>query len=107
MNPRAVWFLAGTFAGVYGAIKARRAAYRLSMPGLIDQANAVNTAVRYFRAEMEVGMRSKEHELRRDALENALFNRPHAVELPAKDEPAGSELAEHGGIELPADRKSA
>lgn len=71
MTPRALWFVAGTAAGVYASLKARRAAHRLSMPGLIDQANAVGTGWRAFSSELHDGMRTKEHELRTEALGNA------------------------------------
>ncbi|GAA3527283.1 hypothetical protein AFL01nite_03820 [Aeromicrobium flavum] len=64
MSARLVWFVAGTAAGVYGSVKAKRAAYRASMPGLIDQAAALGTGVRAFRAELAEGKHSKEHQLR-------------------------------------------
>ena len=52
MRGRTVWFVAGTAAGVYAATKARRAAYRLSMPGLIDQAAAAGLGWRAFAGEL-------------------------------------------------------
>ena len=64
MSARVVWFVAGAAAGVYSSVKAKRAAYRLSMPGLIDQAAALGSGVRAFRAEMHEGMNTKEHQLR-------------------------------------------
>ncbi|RLV55408.1 hypothetical protein D9V41_11675 [Aeromicrobium phragmitis] len=68
MTPRVLWFVAGTAAGVYASVKARRAAYRMSMPGLIDQASALGSGVRAFNAEMREGMQAKEYQLRSEAL---------------------------------------
>lgn len=64
MSNKALWFIAGTAAGVYASVKAKRAAYRLSMPGLIDQASALGVGVRAFKAEMQDGMYEKEFEIR-------------------------------------------
>ena len=44
MSNKVLWFVAGTAAGIYASVKAKRAAYRLSMPGLIDQASALGVA---------------------------------------------------------------
>jgi hypothetical protein len=60
MIGRAVWFAAGAAAGVYGSVKARRAAYRLSGPGIIDQAAALGVGWRAFSAELRAGMRERE-----------------------------------------------
>ena len=68
MSTRIVWFVAGTAAGVYASVKARRAAYRVSMPGLIDQAAALGSGARAFRAELANGMNAKEHQLRTQLL---------------------------------------
>ncbi|WP_293786970.1 DUF6167 family protein [uncultured Aeromicrobium sp.] len=68
MTSRVLWFVAGTAAGVYASVKARRAAYRLSMPGLADQASALGSGVRAFSAEMREGMQAKEHQLRSEVL---------------------------------------
>lgn len=66
MRPtRAAWFLAGTAAGVYASVKTRRAAYRLSMPGLIDQAAALGTGWRAFSAEVRDGAAARETDLAR------------------------------------------
>ncbi len=64
MSTRIVWFVAGTAAGVYASVKARRAAYRVSMPGLVDQAAALGSGVRAFNAEVREGMHAKEHQIR-------------------------------------------
>ena len=63
MTGRALWFVAGTATGVYAAAKARRAAYRLSMPGLIDQAAAAGLGWRAFAGELRDGMTLYEHEV--------------------------------------------
>ena len=60
MIDRAVWFAAGAAAGVYGTVKARRAAYRLSGPGMIDQAAAMGVGWRAFSADLREGMRERE-----------------------------------------------
>ncbi len=58
-----IWFVAGSAAGVYAAAKARRAAYRLSMPGLVDQTAAAGLGWRAFRAELRDGMETREREV--------------------------------------------
>lgn len=72
MSARLVWFVAGAAAGVYSSVKAKRAAYRLSMPGLIDQAAALGSGVRAFRSEMQEGMASQEQHLRSHLLDHDL-----------------------------------
>jgi hypothetical protein len=57
---RTAWFAAGAAAGVYGTVKARRAAYRLSAPGIIDQAAALGVGWRAFSADLREGMRERE-----------------------------------------------
>ena len=63
MRGRTLWFVAGTATGVYATTKARRAAYRLSMPGLIDQAAAAGLGWRAFAGELRDGMTLYEHEV--------------------------------------------
>ena len=63
MSARIVWFVAGSAAGVYVAAKAKRAAYRLSMPGLVDQAAALGLGWRAFSAELREGMETREREV--------------------------------------------
>lgn len=63
MRARIVWFVAGSAAGVYATAKARRAAYRLSMPGLVDQAAALGLGWRAFSAELRDGMETREREV--------------------------------------------
>jgi hypothetical protein len=66
MKARIVWFVAGSAAGVYATAKARRAAYRLSMPGLVDQAAALGLGWRAFSAELRDGMETRERDVVRE-----------------------------------------
>lgn len=72
MNGRVVWFVAGSVAGAVASVKARRAAYRLSMPGLIDQAAALGEGVRAFSDEVRVGMDDRTRQL-----QQGLHEPPH------------------------------
>jgi len=63
MMGRALWFAAGAAAGVYGAAKARRAAYRLSGPGIIDQAAALGVGWRAFSADLRDGMQERQDDV--------------------------------------------
>ena len=65
MRSRIIWFVAGSAGGVYATVKARRAAYRLSMPGLVDQAAALGLGWRAFSAEVNEGMEAREHDIAR------------------------------------------
>lgn len=83
MRARAVWFVAGSAVGVYASAKARRAAYRVSMPGLIDQAAALGTGWRAFAEEVRDGMSTAETRL----AEQITPPRP-PLEAPSADQPA-------------------
>jgi hypothetical protein len=63
MMGRAFWFTAGAAAGVYGAVKARRAAYRLSAPGIIDQAAALGVGWRAFSTDLRDGMQARQDDV--------------------------------------------
>lgn len=65
---RMIWFVGGAIAGVVAATKARNAAYRLSVPGLVDQANALRAGARVFNTELRDGMAEKEAEFRHQLL---------------------------------------
>lgn len=65
VRSRIAFFLAGSVAGVYGAAKARRAAYRLSTPGLVDQAAALGLGWRAFSTEVREGMETRERDIAR------------------------------------------
>lgn len=60
---RIVWFIAGSAAGVYTAAKARRAAYRLSAPGVVDQAAALGLGWRELSSEIRAGMLAREQQI--------------------------------------------
>lgn len=62
---RIVWFIAGSAAGVYTAAKARRAAYRLSAPGVVDQAAALGLGWRELSSEIRDGMLAREQQIAR------------------------------------------
>jgi hypothetical protein len=66
MRARVMWFVAGSAAGVYASVKARRAAYRLSMPGLVDQAAALGLGWRAFSQELREGMETRERDVARE-----------------------------------------
>lgn len=61
---RALWFVAGAGAGVYGVIRARRAAEVLTPDGLRDRRQAYALAARLLRDEVVAGSAEKEIELR-------------------------------------------
>lgn len=60
---RTTWFVAGAAAGLYASVKARRAAYRVSMPGLIDQAAALGVGWRAFASELRTGIDHEEQQV--------------------------------------------
>lgn len=60
MISRIAVFAAGAAVGAYGTVKARRAAYRLSVPGLVDQASALGLGWRELREEIADGMATHE-----------------------------------------------
>jgi hypothetical protein len=63
MMGRATWFAVGAAVGIYGSVKARRAAYRLSGPGIIDQAAALGVGWRAFSADLREGMRERQDDV--------------------------------------------
>ena len=71
MRSRIVWFVAGSAAGVYTTVKARRAAYRLSAPGVVDQASALGVGWRELSAEIRDGMQTREREIARKLVADA------------------------------------
>jgi hypothetical protein len=60
---RVGWLVAGAAVGVYASVKGRRAAYRLSVPGVLDQAAALGAGWRELRAEISTGMAAREADL--------------------------------------------
>lgn len=86
MSARIVWFVAGSAAGVYVAAKAKRAAYRLSMPGLVDQAAVLGLGWRAFSAELRDGMETREREVANELAGTQNLNRlsPGRTDLDAR-----------------------
>jgi hypothetical protein len=77
---RIVWFVAGSAAGVYASVKARRAAYRVSAPGLVDQAAALGLGWRAFGSEMRDGMQARERDIALE-LSGASDDHPDPIDL--------------------------
>jgi hypothetical protein len=61
---RGLWFLAGTGAGVYAMVRARRVAEAFTVDGLSDRWHALSLGARMFRDEVAQGQAEAETELR-------------------------------------------
>jgi hypothetical protein len=61
---RAIWFVAGTAAGVYATAKARRAAEALTLDGVHDRLTGWFAGARVLGEELRAGTAEKETELR-------------------------------------------
>jgi translation elongation factor EF-Tu-like GTPase len=61
---RAFYFVAGTAAGVYAAVRARRVAEAVSIDGLRDRVGAAVVGARMFRDEVAQGRADAETGLR-------------------------------------------
>ena len=61
---RSVWFLAGAGAGVYAAVRARRAAEAFTPDGLADRLAGLSLGAHLFGEEVRAGMAEKEDDLR-------------------------------------------
>ena len=61
---RALWFAAGTAAGVYATAKARRAAEAVTVDGIHDRLTGWFAGARVLRDELRSGAVEKETELR-------------------------------------------
>ncbi len=61
---RALWFVAGAGAGVYGVARARRAAEALTPEGLADRLAGLSLGLRLFGDEVRAGMAEKENDVR-------------------------------------------
>jgi hypothetical protein len=61
---RGLWFVAGAGAGVYGMVRARRAAEALTIDGLRDRVGAAVVGARLFRDEVAQGRADAESGLR-------------------------------------------
>jgi Family of unknown function (DUF6167) len=61
---RGFWFVAGTGAGIYVMVKARRAAEAFTPEGLRDRMAGLSLGAHLFAEEVRAGMAEKETELR-------------------------------------------
>lgn len=61
---RGLWFLAGTAAGVYTTVRARRTAESLSADGIHDRLHGWVAGARVLRDEVATGKAAKETDLR-------------------------------------------
>jgi len=61
---RAVWFVAGAAAGIYGTFRARRAVESLTVEGIKDRLGALEVGARMFAEEVAEGRIEKETQLR-------------------------------------------
>ena len=61
---RGLWFVAGAGVGIYGMIRARRAAEALTVDGMRDRVGAAVVGARLFRDEVAQGRAEAESGLR-------------------------------------------
>jgi hypothetical protein len=61
---RGLWFVAGAGAGIYGMIRARRAAEAVTVDGMRDRVGAAVVGARMFRDEVAQGRAEAESGLR-------------------------------------------
>jgi len=80
---RVLWFAAGAGAGIYGMIRARRAAEALTPEGLRDRWQALGVGARMLRDEVAAGRVEKEIELRERLVTRSLAQ-PSAPALEAR-----------------------
>jgi Family of unknown function (DUF6167) len=61
---RLTWFAAGAVTGVYGLVRARRAAYNVTPDGIAARLAAFGVALRTITSEVSAGITEREEELR-------------------------------------------
>lgn len=61
---RVTWFVAGAATGVYGLVRARRAARNFTPDGIAARAAAVGAGFRVLTSELSAGMVEREGQLR-------------------------------------------
>lgn len=61
---RAVWFVAGATTGIYGLLKARRAAEAVTPDGLRDRLAGLSLGAHLFHQEVTAEMAVRENDLR-------------------------------------------
>lgn len=81
---RPLWFIAGAGAGLYAAVRARRAADSLTADGLRDRLHSWQVGARMFATEVATAQAEKEAELR-DRL--GLLPAPGVAELAQPNRP--------------------
>ena len=88
MRARVAWFVAGTTAGIYTTVKARRIAYRLTPSGISDQAGALGEGLKAFGHEVRAGMAEREAQIADELglTAPALEQTPRPGETPAGTE---------------------
>lgn len=64
MIPRTVWFAAGTAAGVYATVRARRLAEAFTPDGIRDRMGALGLGARMMAEEFEQGRADAEVQMR-------------------------------------------
>lgn len=82
---RLTWFTVGAATGVYGILKARRAAQALTPGGISARAAALGAGLRVFSSEVAAGRAEREAELRHSA---ASLPGASAVAVPPRIEQA-------------------
>ncbi|WP_139978696.1 DUF6167 family protein [Nocardioides litoris] len=83
---RSLWFAAGAGAGLWAAVRARRAAELLTVEGLQDRVGAAVVGLRMFRDEVAQGKADAETDLR-DRMGLALDGRDQRRALEAAPHP--------------------
>lgn len=61
---RGLWFVAGAGVGIYGMVRARRAAEAFTPEGIRDRLAGLELGAHLFAEELRTGMQEKETELR-------------------------------------------
>ena len=89
---------AGSAAGLYASVKARRAAYRLSTPGLVDQAAALGLGWRAFRSELRDGMETRRARHRARAVRRPPHDHTDLLRLEAEHTDEGPHLMQTAEI---------
>lgn len=77
---RGLWFVAGAGAGVYAAVRARRAAEVLTYDGLSDRLGAAAVGLRMFRDEVAQGRADAETRVRAQLGVPTTGATPHELE---------------------------
>ena len=93
---RGFWFLAGAGAGIYAAVRGRRAAEILTAEGLRDRLGALDVGARIFRDEFAGAQAEKETELR-ERLGLGPHGRPELQAGPRRREVSTSSTGEATG----------